>query len=163
MAKKLPFKQNSAGRWINAKTGRFAKKADYLPFLEKKLAANAARSTSMKEYWQDIKTVKEIYNISETSVARVKYLEDLNDLKKSFDFLYKMIKDPDKRKKYFLKDEKAAKQALRTQDKYSEKTRKKSWDEQWEDWRERGLDKDKKKRQEEWERDVEEGWEHVSY
>lgn len=162
MAKKLPFKQNSAGRWINAKTGRFAKKAEYLPFLEKKLAANTARSASMKEYWEDIKAVKEIYNISDTSAARVKYLEDLNNLKKSFNFLYNMTKDPVKRRKYLLKDEKAAKQALRTQDKYSEKTRKKSWAEQWEDWYERGLNKDKKKRKEEFDRDEEEGYEHVS-
>jgi len=83
MAKKAPYIRNSAGFWIDSKTGRFAKKTDYLPYLEKELrqkalkaekqtAANKARSAATKEYWADVKSVKNLFGITDTKEARKK-------------------------------------------------------------------------------------------
>jgi len=72
MTKKLPFKQNSAGIWIDTNTGRFAKKSDYLPYLERKLSVNKAKSVATKEYWNDVKSVKNLFGITDTKEARKK-------------------------------------------------------------------------------------------
>lgn len=53
MANKI--KQNSKGIWIDAKTGRFVSKAIYEPVARRKAEANAKRSASVKEYWNDVK------------------------------------------------------------------------------------------------------------
>lgn len=60
MTKKLPFKQNSKGQWIDAKTGRFVSRAIYEPFAIRKAEANAKRSASVKEYWKDVKTIQDL-------------------------------------------------------------------------------------------------------
>jgi hypothetical protein len=60
------IRQNSKGQWIDAKTGRFVSKAVYEPFVRRKTEANARRSTSMKEYWNDVKKFKDMgYSLEE--------------------------------------------------------------------------------------------------
>lgn len=84
MAKKAPYIRNSAGIWIDSKTGRFAKKSDYLPYLEKEIkqkaikaekqaAANKARSAAVKEYWRD---VKQFQNMGYDLKTARKYVHD---------------------------------------------------------------------------------------
>lgn len=84
MAKKAPYIRNSAGIWIDSKTGRFAKKSDYLPYLEKEIkqkaikaekqtAANKARSEAIKEYWKD---VKQLQNMGYDLKTARKYVHD---------------------------------------------------------------------------------------
>lgn len=51
----IKIKQNSKGIWIDAKTGRFVSKAIYEPVVRRKAEANAKRSASLKEYWDDVK------------------------------------------------------------------------------------------------------------
>jgi hypothetical protein len=51
----VKIKQNSKGQWIDAKTGRFVSKAVYEPYARRKAEANAKRSASLKEYWNDVK------------------------------------------------------------------------------------------------------------
>ena len=51
----IKIRKNSKGIWIDAKTGRFVSKAVYEPFARKKAEANAKRSASVKEYWNDVK------------------------------------------------------------------------------------------------------------
>lgn len=51
----IKIKLNSKGQWIDAKTGRFVSKAVYEPVAIRKAEANAKRSASVKEYWNDVK------------------------------------------------------------------------------------------------------------
>ena len=51
----IKIKQNSKGLWIDAKTGRFVSKAIYEPVVKRKAEANAKRSETLKEYWNDVK------------------------------------------------------------------------------------------------------------
>jgi hypothetical protein len=51
----VKIRQNSKGLWIDAKTGRFVSKAVYEPYARRKAEANAKRSASLKEYWNDVK------------------------------------------------------------------------------------------------------------
>jgi hypothetical protein len=60
------IRQNSKGQWIDAKTGRFVSKAVYEPYVRRKAEANAKRSASMKEYWNDVKKFRDIgYSLEE--------------------------------------------------------------------------------------------------
>ena len=59
MTKKLPFRQNKAGKWINTKTGRFASKSEYEPYAQKKHLASLKKSESLKAYWKDVKALQE--------------------------------------------------------------------------------------------------------
>jgi hypothetical protein len=62
----VKIRQNSRGLWIDAKTGRFVSKAVYEPYLRRKVEANAKRSASMKEYWNDVKKFKDMgYSLEE--------------------------------------------------------------------------------------------------
>ena len=83
MSRKAPYRLNSAGLWIDSKTGRFAKKSDYLPYLEKETAkataraerqaaANIKRAAASKEYWADVKAVKNLFGLKDTKEARKK-------------------------------------------------------------------------------------------
>jgi len=60
MTKPQPFKQNKAGKWINTKTGRFASKAEYQPYAEKKIKTSIKKSEASKEYWKDVKTIQNL-------------------------------------------------------------------------------------------------------
>jgi hypothetical protein len=60
MVRKVPFKQNKAGRWINTSTGRFAKKEEYIQFAERKEKANISRSEKVKDYWVDVKKLQSL-------------------------------------------------------------------------------------------------------
>jgi hypothetical protein len=120
MSKKAPFRRNSKGFWIDSKTGRFAKKSDYLPYLEKELRqkaiktekqakANKARSEASKEYWKDVKNIKELFNLS-TKEARdklkqtPKYVEKRGKIPKQWADFWKEAKKgnmgKDERKAY---------------------------------------------------------------
>lgn len=59
MTKKLPFRQNKAGKWINTKTGRFASKSEYEPYAQKKLLASLKKSEGLKAYWKDVKALQD--------------------------------------------------------------------------------------------------------
>lgn len=72
MTKKLPFKQNKARKWINTKTGRFASKAEYEPYAQKKLSASIKKSEGLKAYWKDVKAIQDLTGY-DTKTAR-KYL-----------------------------------------------------------------------------------------
>lgn len=72
MTKKLPYKQNKAGIWIDTKTGRFARKADYQPYAERKLSASIKKSEGLKAYWKDVKAIQDLTGY-DTKTAR-KYL-----------------------------------------------------------------------------------------
>ena len=62
----VKIRQNSRGLWIDAKTGRFVSKAVYEPFVRRKAEANARRSASMKEYWNDVKKFRDMgYSMEE--------------------------------------------------------------------------------------------------
>lgn len=62
----VKIRQNSKGQWIDAKTGRFVSKAVYESYARRKAEANAKRSASMKEYWNDVKKFKDMgYSIEE--------------------------------------------------------------------------------------------------
>ena len=62
----VKIRQNSKGQWIDAKTGRFVSKAVYESFVRRKAEANAKRSASMKEYWNDVKKFKDMgYSLEE--------------------------------------------------------------------------------------------------
>lgn len=79
MAKKLLFKQNRVGRWINTKTGRFASKVEYEPYAQKKLLASLKKSESLKAYWKDVKalhdsTGNDIKTVRKYLSQSVKYL-----------------------------------------------------------------------------------------
>jgi hypothetical protein len=108
MSNKAPFKRNSAGFWIDSKTGRFAKKSDYLPYLEKetakataratkKEAANKARSAATKEYWKDVNKIKDLFGLS-TKEARTKlyntpkYVEKRGHIPKQWSDFWKETK-----------------------------------------------------------------------
>ena len=60
MTKKLPFRQNKAGKWINTKTGRFASKSEYEPYAQKKFLASLKKSESLKAYWKDVKAFQDL-------------------------------------------------------------------------------------------------------
>jgi hypothetical protein len=119
MTKKLPFKQNSAGKWINTKTGRFASKVEYQPYAEKQAKANLARSASSKEYWNDVKSVKNLFGITDTKEARKKlysspkYVEKRGKKARQFTDFWKELKkaglntnkEAVKQKKQKLEDE----------------------------------------------------------
>jgi len=66
MTKPKPYIQNKNGRWIERSTGKFAKKSDYLPYLERKVKADSSRSSAVKEYWADVKKFQEMgYDIKQ--------------------------------------------------------------------------------------------------
>lgn len=71
---KIKIKQNSAGQWINAKTGKFVSKKIYEPVVKAREAANLKRSESLKEYWGDVKSIMKILNKSQEEAR--KYLHD---------------------------------------------------------------------------------------
>jgi hypothetical protein len=108
MSKKfVPYKRNSAGFWIDAKTGRFAKKSDYLPYLEKETAQKAARATKQKaanearskatsEYWKDVKQFQNMGYDVKTARKYVhnspKYLAKRGKTGKQFSDFWKELK-----------------------------------------------------------------------
>jgi Asp-tRNA(Asn)/Glu-tRNA(Gln) amidotransferase B subunit len=67
----VKIRKNSKGQWIDAKTGRFVSKAIYESFARRKAEANAKRSATLKEYWKDVKNIKELYKLT-TKEARAK-------------------------------------------------------------------------------------------
>lgn len=71
---KIKIKQNSAGQWINAKTGKFVSKKIYEPVVKAREAANLKRSESLKGYWSDVKSIMKILNKSQEEAR--KYLHD---------------------------------------------------------------------------------------
>lgn len=71
---KIRIKKNSAGKWINAKTGRFVSKAIYEPVEKARQAANLKRSEALKEYWKDVKSIMEILGKSQKEARE--YLHD---------------------------------------------------------------------------------------
>lgn len=87
MSKKLPaFRRNSAGFWIDSKTGRFARKVDYLPYIEKEKKVSQKRSEAAKMYWKEVNQLKDLLGIS-TKDARTK-------LKNSPKYVRRRGKDP---------------------------------------------------------------------
>lgn len=83
---KIKIKQNSAGQWIDSKTGRFVSKKIYEPVVKAREAANLKRSESLKEYWQAVKSFEKMGYTREKARYYVgkspKYLEKRN--KKAF-------------------------------------------------------------------------------
>jgi hypothetical protein len=99
MTKKLLFKQNKAGKWINTKTGRFASKAEYQPYAERKAKTSIKKSEASKEYWKDVKELKTIYEKMYKLTGDNKYkilnTEDAREkLKKTTKYLAKKGKKP---------------------------------------------------------------------
>ena len=72
MTKPNPYRRNKVGIWIDSKTGRFAKKEDYLPYLQKETAKKEKLSKASKEYWKDVKQIKNLFGITDTKEARKK-------------------------------------------------------------------------------------------
>ena len=83
---KIKIKQNSVGKWIDTKTGRFVSKKIYEPVVKAREAANLKRSESLKEYWQAVKSFEKMGYTREKARNYVgkspKYLEKRN--KKAF-------------------------------------------------------------------------------
>ncbi len=131
MASKIPFKVNSAGRWISTATGRFAKKADYLPYLEKKLAANAARAAGVKDYWDAVKVVMKVNKITDVKEGRSKLIEEIDMLKQMYSIGKKFTIGSKEQKKYTIRDDKHARKLLMTTEKYTDDSKKVSLDELW--------------------------------
>jgi len=73
MTKRLPYRRNSAGFWIDSKTGRFAKKSDYLPYLEREQKSKAAKSEASKAYWKDVKQIQQLFNLNTQDARRKLY------------------------------------------------------------------------------------------
>lgn len=71
---KIKIKQNSVGKWIDTKTGRFVSKKIYEPVVKAREAVNLKRSESLKEYWSDVKSIMKILNKSQEEAR--KYLHD---------------------------------------------------------------------------------------
>ncbi|MDD4570836.1 MAG: hypothetical protein PHE70_12055 [Tepidanaerobacteraceae bacterium] len=145
MASKIPFKVNSAGRWISTATGRFAKKADYLPYLEKKLKADAARAVGVKDYWDAVKVVMKVNNITNVKEGRAKLTEEINVLKQTYSGLKKLAEDSNEQKRYTIKDDKHARKLLMTKKKYANYSNKKSLHDVWAQFKKEKADKARRK------------------
>lgn len=72
MTKPNPYRRNKAGIWIDSKTGRFAKKEDYLPYLQREISKKEKLSKASTEYWKDVKQIKNLFGITDTKEARKK-------------------------------------------------------------------------------------------
>lgn len=131
MAPKIPFKVNSAGRWISVATGRFAKKADYLPYLQKKLKADAARATGVKDYWDAVKVVMKVNKITNVKEGRSKLTEEIDMFKQMYSIGKKFSKGSAEEKKYTIRDDKHARKLLMTTDKYTDDSKKVSLNQLW--------------------------------
>lgn len=145
MTPKLPIKQNSAGRWIYTATGRFAKKSDYLPYLERKLKANAARSASVKDYWDSVKVVMKVNNITDVTEGRSKLKEEVEKLKHIYSELKSFTKDPMTQKRYTIKNDQHARKLLMATEKYKDDSNKISYHDLWERFRREKADKARRK------------------
>lgn len=146
MAPKIPFKVNSAGRWISTATGRFAKKADYLPYLEKKLKADAARAAGVKDYWDAVKVVMKVNKITNVKEGRSKLTEEIGELKQIYAGLKKYAGgDPKEQKKYTIKNDKHARKLLMTTKKYTTDSKKVSGYQVWEQLKKEKADKNRRK------------------
>lgn len=145
MTPKIPIKQNSAGRWIYTATGQFAKKADYLPYLERKLKANAARSAAVKDYWDSVKVVMKVNNITDINEGRSKLKEEINKLKHIYSELKSFTKDPQTQKRYTIKNNQHARKLLMATEKYRDDSNKISYHDLWERFRREKADKARRK------------------
>lgn len=146
MAPKIPFKVNSAGRWISTATGRFAKKSEYLPYLEKKLTANAARAAGVKDYWDAVKVVMKINKITNVKEGRSKLTKEIGELKQIYAGLKKFAGDDSKeQKKYTIRNDKHARKLLMTTKKYTTDSKKASLNQVWKQLKEQKATREQRK------------------